>query len=117
MIIAGFAIYTYFSASIGILVGALSERSEIVEKLWSPISYISVPLSGVFYMVYWLPAQFRDIIKHFPMVTGVEMIRGGYFGPGIPVYYSVGSSLLITTVILLIGLIVLRNARRYVEMS
>lgn len=115
MMLAGFGVYALFSVAIAILIGALSERSEVVEKIWAPISYISVPLSGVFYMVYWLPPEIRDVIKYVPMVTGVELIRGGYFGPGIPVYFAWESAVLTSLVILGFGLLMLRQARDHVE--
>jgi len=115
LMVAGFLVYALFAISIAVLVGALSERSEIVEKFWNPISYITIPLSGTFYMLYWLPPAARDILVYVPMATGVEMIRGGYFGPGIPVYYKWEPAVAISLVLLALGLWFLRGVRNYVE--
>jgi len=117
MILGGFAIYALFSVAISIVVGAASERSEVVEKIWGPISYISIPLSGTFYMVYWLPSEARELLVYVPMVTGVEIIRGGYFGPGVPIYYDVFWAVTISLLLLLLGLFLLRDARRFVEVQ
>lgn len=117
MIVAGFLIYMLFVAGFATFVGALSERSELVEKLWPPIGYIAVPLSGTFYMLDWLPAAARDILVWFPLVSGVEMIRGGYFGPDTPVYYEWRGAIVTSLVFLAVGLFALRGARRHVEAS
>ncbi len=115
--IAGFLVYMFFVCGIAILIGALSERSELVEKLWPPIGYITVPLSGTFYLLHWLPPEARDILVWFPLVTGIEMIRGGYFGPDTPVYYEWEAAVITSMVVLALGLFVLRGARRHVEAS
>jgi capsular polysaccharide transport system permease protein len=117
MILAGFALYALFVIAISILIGALSERSELVEKFWGPLSYMTLPLSGTFYMLYWLPPAAREVLAFMPMASGVEIIRGGYLGPGIPVFYQWEASVVICLVILAVGLLLLRHARRYVEMS
>ncbi|WP_419177033.1 ABC transporter permease [Desulfosediminicola sp.] len=117
MVVGGFLLYAYISASIAILIGALSERSEVVHKIWGPISYIQVPLSGTFFMVYWLPSEARELIVYVPMVTAVEIIRGGYFGPSIPVYYYLPSALYFATATMVLGLYFLKDARAYVEIG
>lgn len=117
MVLAGFALYALFVGAVAILIGALSERSELVEKFWGPLSYMSIPLSGTFYMLYWLPPEARDALKYVPMAGGVEMIRGGYFGPGVPVYYSWETSILISLCVLALGLLMLRHARKFVEIG
>ncbi|WP_333834385.1 ABC transporter permease [Rubrimonas sp.] len=117
MIVAGFLVYMLFVIGFSILIGALSERFELVEKLWPPLGYITVPLSGTFYMLYWLPPEARDILVWFPLVSGVEMIRGGYFGPDVPVFYEWEAAVVTSLVLLAVGLFLLRSARRYVEAS
>ncbi len=115
--VAGFLVYMLFVSGFAILLGALSERAEIVEKLWPPLGYITVPLSGTFYMLDWLPPEARDILVWFPLVTGIEMIRGGYFGPDVRVYYEWEGAVITSLVVLALGLFVLRGARRHIEAS
>ena len=40
-------------------VGAMSEISEVVEKVWHPVTYLTFPLSGAMFMVGWLPEEAR----------------------------------------------------------
>lgn len=117
LMIAGIAIYMLFSAAIAILIGALSERSEVVEKIWAPLSYVSIPLSGTFYMLYWLPPGARDILVFIPMASAVEMIRAGYFGPGVPTFFNWPAAVATSLVILAAGLALLRGAQRHIEIG
>lgn len=116
-IVIGWLIYAWYSMAVSILIGALSERSEVVEKIWHPISYVMIPLSGAFYMVNWLPEQVRNIIVYFPQVSAVEYLRGGYFGPTVAVYYNLTSAVYVCAVLTVVGLYFLKDARSYVEMT
>lgn len=78
----------WFGASLAILMGALSESSEIIEKLWHPASYLLFPLSGAGFMVDALPPAGQDFVLLFPMVHGVELLREGYFGSTFKAQYS-----------------------------
>ena len=78
----------WFGASLAILMGAWSESSEIVDKLWHPTSYLLFPLSGAAFMVDALPPAGQDFVLLFPMVHGVELLREGYFGSTFKAHYS-----------------------------
>jgi ABC-2 type transport system permease protein/capsular polysaccharide transport system permease protein len=84
----GWLLIAWFGASLGMFLGALSEKSEMVERLWHPISYLAFPLSGAAFMVDALPPAAREYILYVPMVNGVEIVRQGYFGDHIRVHYD-----------------------------
>ncbi len=79
-IIWGWILLAWFGAALSLVVGALSERSELVDKVWTPMQFFLFPLSGVAFMVDWLGKDFQEIVLMFPMVHGVEIVREGYFG-------------------------------------
>lgn len=87
-VIAGWLMLIWFGAMLAILIGSLSERSEIVEKLWHPASYLLFPLSGAAFMVDALPERFRQVVLLLPMVHGVEFLREGYFGSKVHAHYN-----------------------------
>lgn len=87
-VIFGWLMLSWFGSSLAILIGALSERTEIVEKLWHPMAYLLFPLSGAAFMVEWLPTGFQKIILLLPMVHGVELLREGFFGSRIHAHYD-----------------------------
>jgi ABC-type polysaccharide/polyol phosphate export permease len=87
-VVQGWLMIAWFGASLATLLGSLAEKSELVERLWHPVSYIAFPLSGAAFMVDALPPAAQHYILYVPMVNGVEMVREGYFGDQIRVHYD-----------------------------
>ncbi|ACD95239.1 ABC transporter permease [Trichlorobacter lovleyi] len=88
-VLTGWCMLAWFGASIAVLMGSLNERTEVVEKLWHPATYLLFPLSGAAFMVDWLPPTAQKIILFLPMVHGVEILREGYFGSLVRSHYSI----------------------------
>lgn len=88
-IVAGWLLIAWFGASLAIFLGALAEKTELVEKIWHPISYLTFPLSGAGFMVDALPAAGQKYILFVPMVNGVELVREGYFGSQVRAHYDI----------------------------
>jgi len=88
-IVQAWLLTAWFGAALAILLGAWSERSEIVEKLWHPAAYLLFPLSGAAYLVDALPKDAQNAALWLPMVNGTEMVRDGYFGSSFVAHYSV----------------------------
>ena len=117
VMVGGWILHVWFCVGLALVVGGLSERSELVEKIWSPVSYIMIPLSGAFTMVYWLPGEYGQALLWSPMVNTVEIMRSGYFGPGIPTYYSISYVCYFNAVTTALGLYFVNDARIYVEVE
>lgn len=98
MVLQGWLLMGAMSASAGVLIAALSESSELVEKLNQPVQYFMLPLSGCFFMVDWLPDSVKAYAVYIPLVNAYEIIRGGFYGPEFPTYgsasYALGAALL-----------------------
>lgn len=80
----------WFGMALALFLGALSSRSELIEKLWHPSSYLMFPLSGAAFMVDWLPKPAQEALLWLPMVHGVEYLRDGYFGAAVRTHYDLG---------------------------
>lgn len=93
-----------FGASLAIFLASLSERYELIERLWHPTSYLVFPLSGAAFLVSTLPTPAQDFVLAFPMVHGTEMLREGFFGSQISARYDVGYLLTTTLMFLFLGL-------------
>jgi ABC-type polysaccharide/polyol phosphate export permease len=89
LVVQGWLLTAWFGGSLAMLLGSLSEKSELVEKLWHPAAYLLFPLSGAAYLVDALPPAAQSAALWLPMVNGVEMVRDGYFGSKIVAHYSV----------------------------
>ena len=111
-VIFAWSMVALFGASLAILLASLSERFEMVEKLWHPASYLVFPLSGAAFLVSTLPPAAQDFVLAFPMVHGTEMLREGYFGSQIRAHYDVGYLLVTTLLILCLGLALSRRVAR-----
>jgi len=88
-VIAGWLLIAWFGASLASFLGAVSEKSEVIEKIWHPIAYLAFPLSGAAFMVDALPQEARHYILYVPMVNGVELVREGYFGSRFHAHYDI----------------------------
>lgn len=92
----------------------LSERSELVEKFWLPLSYMQLPICGAYIMVQWVPAEWRSWYLIWPSVHGYEMVRSGYFGDSVEHLWNQPYIALWCGVLTLIGFCLLRDTRRYI---
>lgn len=87
-IAAGWLLIAWFGSALAIFLGALSEKTELVDKIWHPLSYLAFPLSGAAFMVDALPPDAQKYILYVPMVNGVEIVREGYFGSLVHAHYD-----------------------------
>jgi ABC-type polysaccharide/polyol phosphate export permease len=101
---AAWCMLAWFGMSLSLFFGALSETSEIVEKLWHPTAYILFPLSGAAFLVDALPTAAQHYVLLLPMVHGVEFLREGYFGSKIVAHYDLAYMAIINTLLTLLGL-------------
>jgi len=113
-IMFAWAMLAWFGSALALLIGALSERSEIVEKLWHPASYLLFPLSGAAFMVGWLPDNAQKFLLLLPMVHGVELLREGYFGSMVHAYYDMAYMAVFNLCLTLLGLSQVRVISRTV---
>lgn len=88
-ILLGWLLLAWFGSSLALIIGAASAYSDVVERLWHTAAYLLFPLSGALFMVDWLSPDFQKLALWVPMVTGVELLREGYFGPSIRAHYDV----------------------------
>ncbi|MBN8819775.1 MAG: ABC transporter permease [Sphingomonas sp.] len=110
----GWIMLAWFGAALAIFLGALSEVSEVVEKIWHPISYFLLPVSGAAYIVDALPKEMQKIVLILPLVHGVELIREGFFGSRVKAHYDMGYLGTINLVLTLFALALLLKVSRKV---
>jgi capsular polysaccharide transport system permease protein len=114
LLFVGYFYMTWWCVAVGLVVAAFSERTVVFEKVWQPISYMYLPVSGFFYMAAWIPKQVRDVLLAvMPALPSYEMIRAGLFGPVMQYYYDIPRLSFTLAAITLFGLLGLRDVRRY----
>jgi capsular polysaccharide transport system permease protein len=109
MVLLGWLMLAWFGSALAITVGAISERTEIVDKVWHPITYLTFPLSGAAYVVDWLPPAAQNAVLYLPMVHGVELLREGYFGSAVRSHYDLTYMASVCLGLTLLGLLQVRH--------
>jgi capsular polysaccharide transport system permease protein len=115
LMLLGWFVLCWFSVTLGVILGCLSEYSDIVERLWHPTSYFMLTISGAFFMVDWLPIFLHEVATYVPMLNATEMIRGGYFGERVKTHYNGIYAIVACTIMTIISLILLQRVRRLLE--
>lgn len=113
-ILIGWMMLAWFGAALALVIGTVSERSEVIEKLWHPLAYILFPLSGAAFMVDWLPSQAQKLVLLLPMVHGVEILRDGYFGSIVRAHYDIPYMAMVCLCMTFVGLVQERKVSRMV---
>jgi len=114
MLVVGYLYMIWWCVVVALIVGALSERADWVEKLWQPYSYTYLFYCGMWFMAAWLPTHLRDVALLQPSLQAYEMIRDGVAGNKVQTYYDFGYMTFVLSVLTLFGLWALRDGRKYV---
>lgn len=114
VVLEGWLLLMWFGMALALLIGALSEQYDLVEKLWHPTAYLSFPLSGAAFSLHSLPERAQHYLSYVPMVNATEMIRDGYFGSRYIGVYYVGYLVLFNLVLTLFALAEVRKISRAV---
>lgn len=105
----------WFSAVLGLIVGCFSEMSHLFHRIWHPVAYFMLPISGSLVMASSMNSHLREALLYVPMVDCAEMLREGYFGSIVHSYYDVYYILIVNTIMTLLGLILVRYVEGTVE--
>ncbi len=115
LVVGGWLMLAWFAVALGLTIGALSERSELIDRTWHIVTYLLFPLSGAAFMVDWLPVAGQNIVLWMPMVHAMEWLRHGYFGSVVRTHESAAYLTLANALLTLVGLALVRDAERRVQ--
>lgn len=117
LVYGGWLLLAAVTFGLAMIVGALSELTDFVERFVSALTYILVPLSGTFFMAEWLPAEYREIALTVPFLHCIEMVRAGFFGEFVRSYYDIGYVAAWAISLTIFGLVLLRFVRARVQVD
>lgn len=117
LMILSWFLMSWFSLSLGLIIGVLSELYEIFGQLWKTISFFLVPASGAVFFVESLPVNAQKFMLWVPMVHGTEMFRHGYFGSTFRTHESISYMIMSNIILLFVGLLLVQKFSRGVEPS
>jgi ABC-type polysaccharide/polyol phosphate export permease len=110
--VLGWSLLAWYAFALSLLVGAISERTEIIERIWHIFQYLMIPLSGSFFIVDSLPKAFQNLVLLNPTVNCTELFRAGFFGDTHEWHYSIEYVVLFNMVLTLVGLSQVRYVSR-----
>jgi len=117
VLLGGWTLMCLFSFGVAMTLAALAHFSDAFERVIQPIMYLVLPLTGAFYMVYWLPPTAREIVTWSPLVNACEMYRAGYFGPDVPTTWSMSYLVIWTIAVNATGWLLVLKAQRHIELE
>ncbi|MDB5413893.1 MAG: hypothetical protein JWR10_2228 [Rubritepida sp.] len=99
-----------------LILSSTAAGSQLVDRLVHPFTYLMLPFSGMFYMVWWLPGPYQEILLWIPLIHIMEFTREGQFGPGVPYSYDLPYVLSWIFVLNFLGLCALKAAKPHFEL-
>jgi len=116
-VIGGWLLLGWFCFSFGLTLAALSEISEVVEKFVQPLMYVTLPLTGMFFMISWVPERMGRVVAYSPVANCFEMFRGGLLGHTVDAQWDAAYVAKCCLVLTALGLILLQKARHHIRVS
>jgi len=115
LVLGGWLMMGLFGISLAIFIGTFNAKWHWVEKVWHPLSYILMPLSGAMFLLDPLPKKAQEFLLLIPMVHGCECIRDGYFGSKFTAHYNPAYIIIWSICLLLVAMLALRKISRHIE--
>jgi capsular polysaccharide transport system permease protein len=117
LLMSAWTLMCLLTFGVAMIITAIAHFSDAFERMVQPVMYLILPLTGVFYMVYWLPVTAQRAVLYSPLVHLMEMFRGGYFGREVQVYWNLPYILVWTVALNAVGLVLVLKAQRHVELE
>lgn len=113
--IIGWLLTAWFAFWFVLIMGALSELNDVIEKISHVILYFMLPVSGAFVPAYVIPEHLRDYLLLFPLVDAVEYFRYGYYGDAMKTYFDLEYTIKLNLVMTFFALALMVKAIKKVE--
>jgi capsular polysaccharide transport system permease protein len=85
----GYLLIIGFSFAFVMIMAALAELSDTIERVSHIILYLMLPFTGVFIPLYTLPEQIREYLLYMPLINAVECFHAGYYGGRMQTFYNI----------------------------
>lgn len=112
LVFLGMAAITLIGHGGAMMIAAGSIVSDLPERVTHLLTYLSLPFTGAFYMVFWLPTELQRPALLVPTLHCFELVRYGMYGTRVPTTFDPGYMLGWIAVLNLAGMLALRAARR-----
>jgi capsular polysaccharide transport system permease protein len=115
LLVAGWLMMAMFALGLSLIVGALTERTEIFDRVWHTLTYLLFPFSGAGTLLDWLPPGARRALLYLPFSHGIEMIRHGFYGSTIRTYEDPEYLAVVSLTMIAFGIAFIRDTAKHLE--
>lgn len=112
VMLAGMALMLAFAHGVALLIAAGSVHTDLLDRVVHIVTYLMLPISGAFFMVFWLPTDLQRAALWIPTVHCFELVREGQFGSRVPTHHDIGYVMAWAAGLNLLGMAALRRASR-----
>lgn len=105
-------LFGLFSHGVSMLIAAASVRTEVVDRVTHLVTYLTMPFTGMVFMVDWLPKDWQHTALLIPTVHIYELLRFGLYGSAVPTHFDLLYVVCWIAALNLFGMAELRRARR-----
>jgi capsular polysaccharide transport system permease protein len=116
-IYAGLGLMFWWSFVHSMIVTGISHDNRTIGRFVHPYTYFSIPFSGAFYQVEWIPQPYRSYLLWYPMPHILEIVRYGQFQSANLKYVDFGYVIFVCGIMTALGLICLRLMRSRIHLN
>jgi capsular polysaccharide transport system permease protein len=117
LLLVGWLMMAWLAFACGAIIAAITERSETAERFIQPVQYVTLPISGAFFMVDWLPSWGQQAVLLNPMVHCYEVFRAGYFGESVTTHYDYAYFSIWALGLSFVGVLSVQRVRAWVQLN
>ncbi len=111
-IVLGMVLMLAFAHGVAMLLAVGSVYTELFDRITHLVTYLALPITGAFFMVFWLPTDWQRAALWVPTVHVFELVRDGQYGTRVPTTYDLPYLIGWVAALNLLGMAGLRRARR-----
>ncbi|MBV1799602.1 ABC transporter permease [Siccirubricoccus sp. G192] len=112
LLVLGMGLMLGLAHGLALLIAVGSVYTELFERMVHLVTYLALPVTGAFFMVFWLPTELQRAALWIPTVHLFEMVRAGQYGAQVPTHYDMAYVAGWVACLNLLGMAGLRRARR-----
>lgn len=111
LMFASLLLMFWISFALSLPICAWSAFSNSVERLVHPMTYLMLPLSGVFFVAEQVPSGWRDFVLWGPVLHITELCRMGQFGQFNSKYIDIPYVLVWCILLTVFGMLAIRSVK------
>lgn len=117
VLLGAWTLMCFLSFGVALIIVGVTHMTETLERFVQPVMYLILPLTGVFYMVFWLPPAARQVVLFSPLVQACEMYRAGLFGNALPTFWNPWYVVLWGIALNALGWVLVLKAQNHIEVE